>query len=517
MARHQKLPTEWTQREKLREKGQFWTPMWVAEAMVSYVSQPRCSSIFDPAVGAGAFFQAARNILGSEIKLRGTEVDESALNQAKEHGFTADDLKDVSILNFMELPASQQYASIVANPPYIRHHRIPLDKKAELKLFVKQFTGLSLDGRAGFHVYFFLKALSHLAAAGALAFIMPADTCEGVFADKLWRWITEHFCLEYVVTFAPEATPFPGVDTNAVVFCIRKKTPRPTLKWVRCFSTHGFHLRKVLNGGEPDGVNVQIQKRTLDEALCSGLSRARIEEAVDEVPLSAIARVVRGIATGANDFFFMSRENARQRRIPEKYFVKAIGRTRDIVKDSITEQDVEVLEKSGRATRLLMLNGFEFEDLPASVRQYILKGEENRLHLRALIAMRKPWYRMETRIPPPFLFAYLGRRSARFIRNTAGVVPLTGFLCVYPAKGFERQIENVWRALSDPRTLANLGRVGKSYGSGAIKVEPRSLERLPIPMQVLSEYDLTPNKPAQLAIGVDVDQEYRDEILISHR
>ena len=34
---HQKLPHSWEEREKLRENGQFWTPSWVAEAMVQYV------------------------------------------------------------------------------------------------------------------------------------------------------------------------------------------------------------------------------------------------------------------------------------------------------------------------------------------------------------------------------------------------------------------------------------------------------------------------------------------------
>jgi len=34
---HQKLPSNWDEREVLRDKGQFWTPSWVAEAMVSYV------------------------------------------------------------------------------------------------------------------------------------------------------------------------------------------------------------------------------------------------------------------------------------------------------------------------------------------------------------------------------------------------------------------------------------------------------------------------------------------------
>ena len=46
---------------------------------------------------------------------------------------------------------------------------------------------------------------------------------------------------------------------------------------------------------------------------------------------------------------------------------------------------------------------------------------------KTLISTRNPWYNMEKRENPEFLFAYLGRRNTRFIRNEAGVVPLTGF------------------------------------------------------------------------------------------
>ncbi|MGI8687554.1 MAG: hypothetical protein ACR2M3_03150 [Thermomicrobiales bacterium] len=107
------------------------------------------------------------------------------------------------------------------------------------------------------------------------------------------------------------------------------------------------------------------------------------------------------------------------------------------------------------------------------------------LDRRPLIATRNPWYKMEIRSVPPFLFAYLGRRNARFIRNVAEVVPLTGFLCIYPHQCDAVSLSALWAVLQHPDTVANLARVGKSYGSGAIKVEPRALERLPLPEHVV--------------------------------
>ncbi len=71
-------------------------------------------------------------------------------------------------------------------------------------------------------------------------------------------------------------------------------------------------------------------------------------------------------------------------------------------------------------------------------------------------------------------------------------MPLTGFLCVYPHRTDETCISRLWKVLRHPKTLANLCLVGKSYGAGAIKVEPRALERLPIPKPVADAIGLTP-------------------------
>ncbi|HEX9068367.1 MAG TPA: hypothetical protein VF807_06325, partial [Ktedonobacterales bacterium] len=168
-----------------------------------------------------------------------------------------------------------------------------------------------------------------------------------------------------------------------------------------------------------------------------------------------------------------------------EYLRVAIGRTRDVTSDEITKETVEALDAAGRPTRLLSLDSRLESDFPGTVQTYLRHGESLELPAKSLISQRKPWYKMEVRAVPAFLFASLGRRSTRFIRNTAGVLPLTGFLCVYPRRTDPDFIERLWTVLQHPDTIANLRRVAKSYGGDAIKVEPRALEGLPIPIAVL--------------------------------
>ncbi len=500
----QKIPTNWEEREALRVKGQFWTPDWVADAMISYPVTGGFTDIFDPAIGAGAFFLAAKRIAhqtGVQLRLSGTESDPDMLIEAKKWGLTDGDLSEVQIRDFVLDTPAISLSTAVANPPYIRHHRLSAEAKGQLKALCRKITGFTIDGRAGLHVYFLLTALSMLRDDGRLAFIMPADTVEGVFAKKLWDWITRHYCLDAVVSFAPEATPFPGVDTNALIFFIRKSQPKDTFYWTRCLVPHPRELKDWVWLGFKTGssTTLDVQSRVLEEALATGLSRPTNNALNSSHTLFTYATIMRGVATGSNDFFFLTQQQVRDLDIPSIFLQSSLGRTRDVPGDTITHQTIADAEKAGRPTFLLSLDGRSLETFPLSIQSYLAKGVGLGLPLLALIKQRKPWYKMEKRRAPSFLFAYLGRRNARFIRNEAGIIPLTSFLCVYPRHNDVEYIEALWRVLSHPETVRNLARVGKSYGSGAIKVEPRALEMLPLPETVLQETGLDRHNQLELA------------------
>lgn len=176
---------------------------------------------------------------------------------------------------------------------------------------------------------------------------------------------------------------------------------------------------------------------------------------------------------------------------------RAVGRTKDATKSVLTVKDIDELEKENRPTYLLSIDGHD--TLPKAIANYLKIGEEMGLPNRSLIQQRKPWYKMEKREVPPLLFAYLGRRNTRFIKNEAGVLPLTGFLCVYPIYNDKEFVEKLWQALNHPDTLENLKLVGKSYGSGAIKVEPGNLNKLPIPEHIVKLYNL--KRPYKTSTG----------------
>jgi len=462
--------------------------------MVAYVLVNGSSHIFDPAVGGGVFFRAAKkwgHAHQKAITLLGCEVDPTVVEEALASGLTSKDLAEIDLTDFVRTPPPGPYKAIVANPPYIRHHRLCAETKRYLREFTLRLLGKPLDGRSGYHIFFLLQALRLLDRCGRLAFIIPADSFEGIFSTPLWRWITDAYRLDAVITFPADATPFPGVDTNPVVVLIRRETPTTQYLWVRCKRRRTRELHDWITGDLRDHrEDVQVIAQDIEVGLRWGLAREPVPAQETAMTLGNFAVVMRGIASGANEFFFLTRDRARELQIPDDFLKRAVGRTRDVTTDIFDEQTLKHLEKKDRPTFLFCPDSRPLAEFPSPVQAYLQEAERQGLPQRPLIQQRRPWYKMETRTPPPILFAYLGRRNSRFIRNLAGVVPLTGFLCVYPRRADREFVDRLWSALSDAAVINNLVRVGKTYGDGAIKVEPRALERLPLPEEVVRKYGL---------------------------
>ena len=471
--------------------------------MAAWVTEKNPSELFDPAVGPGTFFAAARTV-GFDGGLRGFELDRSAFAGCGKLGLDASDFGCVTVGDFLQAGSGELFPAIISNPPYIRHHRLSDVRKAELKDYARGTLGFALDGRAGLQAYFFIKCLTMLAPGGRLAFLLPADVCEGFSSRALWNWIAEHFRIEAVLSFAESAAPFPQVDTNAMVFFLSRNQPAETLLWCRVEEPDGDAILRAINDGVRYSTireSVKVLRRETKEAITTGLSRSPAPPDQDGYPFSRFARVMRGIATGENEFFFFTHAQLRAAKLPERFFRRAIGRTRDCPGAVISSEDLEALDAIGRPTWLLNLGDQPMESFPAPLRAHLERGEDAGISQGALVRTRRPWYRMEQRTPPPLLFAYLGRRDCRFVLNRSGVVPLTGFLCVYPYDDTPKNVERLWRALNHPLTLSNLVYVAKSYGSGALKVEPRQLEHLKIPFTVAEQIGLLPREAAdQLAL-----------------
>ena len=477
----------------IRTKGQVWTPRWVADAMAVYLGSRSSNSILDPAVGPGVLLVAAKNEAKSLTTVIGYEIDPAVLSEnSTANNFAESDFTDLRLKDFILDRSKIEVDAVIANPPYLRHHKIPWEVKNRCQEIVQETLGIRIDARAGLHIYFLVKALSHLNEGGRLSFLVPADTFEGVFSKPLWLAIAKKYRVEGILTFDPKATAFPGVDTNASIIFIEKSKPTGEFNWLRWLGEDPSKLAEAVRFGlanqnaksEPFGLHAT--QMALETAIETGFTRLHTSEPLDGVPLNEFATMMRGVASGSNEFFLMTKARLRELGLSEDDFVRTVPRVRDATTSTISLEFLNQLDASGRPTYLLSVD--QDTEIKGALKKYLELGVNQQINMGALVSTRKNWYFMEKRRPVPILFAYLGRRNNRFIDAQTDITPLTGFLCVYPRPEVDKQ--KLLKALNHPSSIQELSRIGKSYGDGAVKVEPGGLRKMVIPLEALTESGL---------------------------
>jgi adenine-specific DNA-methyltransferase len=145
--------------------GQVFTPPAVVERMLALLQ--RRGRVLEPSCGDGAFFARLDERRRVGIELDARHCPAGALNQ-----------------DFFAYPVSEQFASVIGNPPYVRYQDIPAPTKALLD-------GEHFDARSNLYLFFIEKCLRHLLPGGELVFITPRDFLKATSAMRLNRLLFE--------------------------------------------------------------------------------------------------------------------------------------------------------------------------------------------------------------------------------------------------------------------------------------------------------------------------------------
>ncbi|MHA2644563.1 MAG: SAM-dependent DNA methyltransferase, partial [bacterium JZ-2024 1] len=189
------------------------------------------------------------------------------------------------------------------------------------------------------------------------------------------------------------------------------------------------------------------------------------------VPLLTYGKVVRGIATGDNDYFTFNEQKKREFKIEDRYLLPCLTKANQASSYFFTQEDFEKLKAGGKNIYLLNIT----DVTSPAIRRYIQLGEKLGVHKKYLTSHRTPWYAIENRLPAPILVTVFNRTGLRFVRNEANVRNLTCFHCFYLNIFAMEKIDILMAYLMTDvaREIFNDNR--REYGNGLGKFEPNDL------------------------------------------
>jgi adenine-specific DNA-methyltransferase len=473
-----------------KARGAFFTPEPIAEFLTRWAIRSPDASIMDPTCGEGVFLVAAAKRLrelGASPKtlssqLTGVDLDRPSLDDAARllsyKGATGRFVQS----DFFDLPTPVQLGdgigwqdAIVGNPPFIRYqeHRGEARKRAAAAALAQ---GVRLSGLASSWAATLVHASAFLNATGRLAMVLPAELLTVHYAEPIRRWLRQRFAAVNLVMF--ERLQFRDATEQVVLLVAHGTGP--------CDSFCLFHVDDAEDLAEihpldPVGANPAAEGKWSDLVL--PLDTRRIFKKVTQEHLTRLDHYGTpelGTVTGSNEYFTLSEVTRRKYGLAERH-VKRISPpgTRHLKGLQFSRAQWEELKLAGERVWLL------HPDKKASdknLRAYLKVGEASGVPEAYKCSVRDPWWRPPAVSAPDLFFTYMSHRYPRLIANTAGATLVNSMHGVRLRDDVPNEARDALPLLAlNSATMLGAEVLGRSYGGGILKMEPREAASLPVP------------------------------------
>ncbi|MFC2050787.1 Eco57I restriction-modification methylase domain-containing protein, partial [Chloroflexota bacterium] len=274
-------------------------------------------TFLDPAIGTGSFYSALLRTFpaGRISKAEGYEIDSRYADIAarlwKEPALT------LHFTDFTKATSPRakkdRFNLIICNPPYVRHHHIDNEEKAHLKLKAMQVTGISLNGLSGLYCYFIALAHAWMTRNGIAGWLIPNEFMYVNYGQALKQYFTNSVTLLRIHRFDPNDLQFSDALVSSTVVWFQKAKPQENQSFE---FTYGGTLAKPKTSKRVS--LTQIRK----EAEWRFLFKPAIARNHPSVAtkLGDLFAIKRGLATGDNSFFILSRQQIEEYRLPTEVF-----------------------------------------------------------------------------------------------------------------------------------------------------------------------------------------------------
>lgn len=464
-----------------KARGAFFTPPKVAAYVARWAVRSAADCVLEPSCGEAAFLLAAHERVQTLPPAGPTRLDGVELHAASAHVAcsvlrAAGASARVRVSDFFAVEPEPSYDAVIGNPPYMRYQDFAgADRAASRRAALR--AGVALTGLASSWAAFTVHSALFLKPGGRLGLVLPAELLSVNYAAQVREFLMRRFARVRLVLFTERV--FPGVLEDVVLLLAEGSG-----------GTDHCELLQVQDADalaelDPDRVAVWTPTSTSGKwtsALLPTAGAAAYAAATTGAGFSTLhtwGETTLGMVTGANKFFALTPAQAATLGLAnDELLPLSPPGSRHLRGLSFTARMRAELGREGAATLLFR----PAADPSPAARAYIQQGEEEGVDAAYKCRVRSPWWRVPLVVPADLLLTYMNADTPRLTTNTAGAHHLNSVHGVYLTD--EHRVlgrELLPLASLNSVTLVGAEIVGRAYGGGMLKLEPREADDLPVP------------------------------------
>ncbi len=469
-----------------KARGAFFTPEPMARYIADWAIRAPGDRVLEPSCGQAAFLQAAvvrlQTLAGGDKAtgaLDGIELHPESAAQAahvlRDSGVPA----RIRTGDFFSFAPDPMYDSVIGNPPYIRYQDFTGDARARAREAALR-AGVSLSGLASSWAAFTVHSALFLRPGGRLGLVLPAELLSVNYASGVRAFLMRHFASVRLVTFAERV--FPGVMEEVVLLLAEGYDPTEGAGTDSC---ELFQVQNAAALSESAIPRIWRPLRPEGRWMPSMLSEEAHGIYVTATGAEGFGVLedwgdtTLGMVTGNNRYFALSSQRVRDLGLePTDLLRLSPPGSRHLRDLSFTTRAWESMGALGSAIWLLR------PEAPSKAAQrYLAHGKAVGVDQAYKCRVRKPWWRTPYLRPAHMFLTYMNADTPRITANRARVHHVNSVHGIYLREGLV-QVGRELLALASLNTVTLLGAetVGRAYGGGMLKIEPKEADRLPIPV-----------------------------------